>query len=236
MDWERHYHSSIYFIRYNSNTLYIIITVLLKPPYVTIRPWRRTHQYQRDQWVANPQSLLARSLFINYDSIIILRYKWHHSHICGSQCEWSWWSDLFGSRVLMTSSNGYIFRVNYWSFERGIHPSPVDSPHKGQWRGALMFSLLCARTNGWANNWDACDLRRHCAHFDVTVMMCILYNDIGRSVRIKGALTLWWHDRLQTNSFNIANMFTWQICHDNAFRILRSMMDSPHKWPIMPRF
>ena len=32
----------------------------------------------------------------------------------------------------------------YWLFVRGIHRSPVNSPHKGQWRGALMFSLICA--------------------------------------------------------------------------------------------
>ena len=30
----------------------------------------------------------------------------------------------------------------YWPFVRGIHWSPVNSPHKGQWRGALMFSFL----------------------------------------------------------------------------------------------
>ena len=32
----------------------------------------------------------------------------------------------------------------YWPFVRAIHRSPVDSPHKGQWHGALMFSLICA--------------------------------------------------------------------------------------------
>ena len=32
----------------------------------------------------------------------------------------------------------------YWPFVRGIHRSPVSSPHKGQWRGALIFSLICA--------------------------------------------------------------------------------------------
>ena len=47
--------------------------------------------------------------------------------------------------------------------------SPVDSPHKGQCRGALI-SLIRARTNGWANNRDAGDLRRHRAHYGVTVM------------------------------------------------------------------
>ena len=47
---------------------------------------------------------------------------------------------------------------------------PVDSPHKGQWRGTLRFSLICAWTNGWTNNRDAGDLRRHDAHCDLNVM------------------------------------------------------------------
>ena len=47
-----------------------------------------------------------------------------------------------------------------------IHWWLVNSPHKGQWRGALMFSLICA----WINNHEACYLRRHRAHYDVIVM------------------------------------------------------------------
>ena len=43
----------------------------------------------------------------------------------------------------------------YWPFVLGIHRSPVNSPHKGQWRGALMFSG---------------DLRRHRTHYGVTVL------------------------------------------------------------------
>ena len=69
----------------------------------------------------------------------------------------------------MASSNGNIF-PRYWPFVRGIHRSPVNSPHKGQWRGALMFSLICAWTNRWVNNRDAGDLRRHRAHYDATIM------------------------------------------------------------------
>ena len=38
----------------------------------------------------------------------------------------------------------------YWPFVRGIHRSPVNSPHKGQWRGALIFSLICV----WINVWE----------------------------------------------------------------------------------
>ena len=59
----------------------------------------------------------------------------------------------------------------YWPFVRGLHRSPVNSPHKGQWRGALMFSLICARINGWVNNREAGDYRRYRAHYDVIVMV-----------------------------------------------------------------
>ena len=58
----------------------------------------------------------------------------------------------------------------FWPFVRGIHWSPVDSPCKGQWHGALMISLICAWTNGIARNRDAGDLRCHRTHYDVTVM------------------------------------------------------------------
>ena len=59
----------------------------------------------------------------------------------------------------------------YWPFVRGIHRSPVNSPHKGQWRGALMFSLICARINSWVNNRAAGDLRCHRAHYDVILIL-----------------------------------------------------------------
>ena len=58
----------------------------------------------------------------------------------------------------------------YWPFVRGIHRLPVNSPHKGQWRGALMFSLISAWINGWVSNGEAGDLRRHHAQCDVIVM------------------------------------------------------------------
>ena len=57
----------------------------------------------------------------------------------------------------------------YWSFLRGIHWSPVNSPHKGQWHGALIFSLIGVWID-WVNNGEAGDLRRYRAHYDVSVM------------------------------------------------------------------
>ena len=56
-----------------------------------------------------------------------------------------------------------------WLFVRGIHRSPVNSPHKDQWRRALMFSLICAWIDSWVKNRKAGDLRRplwrHCNEY-----------------------------------------------------------------------
>ena len=70
----------------------------------------------------------------------------------------------------MTSSNGNIFRVTGHLCGE-FHRSPVNSPHKGQWRGALMVSLIWVWRNDWVNNREAGDLRRCRAHYDVIVML-----------------------------------------------------------------
>ena len=72
----------------------------------------------------------------------------------------------------------------YWPFVWGIHRSPVNSPHKGQWRGAVVFSLICAWTNGWVNNCDPGGLRCHRSHYDVTV---IVFQSLAVIV-----LSVWW--------------------------------------------
>ena len=74
--------------------------------------------------------------------------------------------------IMMTSSNGNIFRVTGPLCVE--FTGPVNSPHKGQWRGALMFSLICAWINDWVNNHEAGDLRRHRGHYDINVMITIL--------------------------------------------------------------
>ena len=71
--------------------------------------------------------------------------------------------------VMMTPSNGNNF-ARYWPFVREIYRSPVNSPHKGQWCGALMLSSICAWINGSVNNGEAGDLRRNHAHYNVTVI------------------------------------------------------------------
>ena len=72
---------------------------------------------------------------------------------------------------MMTSSNGNIFRVTgplcgEFTGDRWI---PLTKASDAE---LWCFTLICDWTHGWVNNWGAGDLRRHCAHYDVTVMVC----------------------------------------------------------------
>ena len=77
--------------------------------------------------------------------------------------------------------------LRYWPFVRGIHRSSVNSPHKGQWSGASMFSLICAWINRWVNNREAGDLRCHRAHHDVMCQSCskATYTLLGLCMSVK---------------------------------------------------
>ena len=61
----------------------------------------------------------------------------------------------------------------YWPFVRGIHRSPVNSPRKVQWHGALMFPLICAWINGWVDNHEVGDRRRYHTYYDFSVMISL---------------------------------------------------------------
>ena len=103
------------------------------------------------------QSLFHRVQF----TISQLWFKWwfdteqvtsHYQH------QWSWWRhqmETFSALLALCAGNS---------------PVPVNSPHKGQWRRALMFSLIYAWIKDWVNNREAGDLRRHRGHYDVIVM------------------------------------------------------------------
>ena len=95
-----------------------------------------------------------------------------------------WWFEAQSSS-LWRHRNGYsamALRRHYMEtfpwyrpFVRGVHRSPVNFPHTGQWRGALMCSVICAWTDGSdeivsANYRPLGYLRRHCAQYDVIVV------------------------------------------------------------------
>ena len=73
------------------------------------------------------------------------------------------------------------YRITWWRHQMetfsallaicaGNHRSMVNTPHKGQWHEALVFSLIFTWTYGWVNNREASDLIHHRAHYDVIVM------------------------------------------------------------------
>ena len=69
----------------------------------------------------------AKERRVRYDQRIHM--KWLKSQCLGSRWSWkfSWWRHQMETFSALLALCG------------GNHQSPVDSPHKGQWRGALMF-------------------------------------------------------------------------------------------------
>ena len=122
----------------------------------------------------------------------------------------------------------------YWPFVRGIHRSPVNSLHKGQWRGALMFSLIYVWINGWVNNCEAGDLRCYRAHYDIIVLgsgsgmvsnrckpqpepMMIQFTSVDSLIDSNGVCLLWdkhWVKKKRT-SLNIENNFIYFFFIEN---------------------
>ena len=93
--------------------------------------------------------------------------------ICTQGMQRTWWPEA--GTIIVTGP------YSWWRHQRETFSALLavcegnplvsgGSPHKGQWRGDLMFSLIFPWTNDWATNRDADDLRLHPAHYDVTVM------------------------------------------------------------------
>ena len=99
----------------------------------------------------------------------------------------------------------------YWPFVRGIHRAPVNSPHKGQWRGALIFSLICLWIKGWVNNREAVDLRRHRAHYDVSVMLPDTQEIYSSVMNVY---------RNQNNIFSVGDFLNYFLKHYNTVFLL----------------
>ena len=90
-----------------------------------------------------------------------------------------WWGVVFRWAPVDLSGTKHDNVIKWTHFVGGIHRSPVNSPHKGQWRGAFMFSLICARINARVNNSEAGDLRRIRTHYDVIVMVPVAACSVG---------------------------------------------------------
>ena len=125
--------------------------------------------------------------------------SWHHCWLT------FWWHDD------VIKWNHY---PRYWPFVRGIHRSLVNSLHKGQWRGALMFSLICVWINGCANNREAGDLRRHRVNYDVIVMsVCMaVTNGIAVTLWTKKPLCPAVHCSIHIGLWECSSVVRWSYC------------------------
>ena len=99
-------------------------------------------------------------IFEKIDRVITVRYSWTpHRRGCDFKCVSS--NTTWG---LMPHDDVIRWKhfPRYWPFVRGIHRSSVNFPHKGQWRVALMLSLICVWIDGltivWLVIWDAIPL------------------------------------------------------------------------------
>ena len=118
------------------------------------------------------------------------------------------WYGSASTEVAMESENVSLFST-WWRHQmetfsallaicEGNSPVPVNSPHKGQWRGALMFSLISPCWNGWVNNREAADLRRNHAHYDVILMTVYqrVQNSFSAVIHVRQGrnpdITQWW--------------------------------------------
>ena len=71
--------------------------------------------------------------------------------------------------IMMTSSNGNISAL--LAVCAGNSPVTGEYPAKKPGTQIFRVSLICSWINDWVNNREAGDLRRHRAHYDVTVMI-----------------------------------------------------------------
>ena len=74
------------------------------------------------------------------------------------------------SLVILLCGHDHVIKWKY--FPRTGHLcGEFTGPHKGQWRGALMSSLICVGINGWVNNRETGDLRRYRVYYGAIVMV-----------------------------------------------------------------
>ena len=126
----------------------------------------------------------------------------------------------------------------YWPFVRGIHRSPMNSPHKGQWRGPLMFSLICTWISGSVKkNREARDLRRHRAPYEVTVMVLVIgmfvYGCLVRVQRFE-FISLWiksLYNNIQRCPIHVSKLIMTSS-NGNIFRVTGPLCGeyTGHRW------
>ena len=133
--------------------------------------------------------------------------------------------------ILMTATESYCHLIiiiswhgckhfpNDWPFARGIHRSPVDSPHKGPVTISLMLSLMLTWTRCWTNSQVAIDFRCHVAYVtslqwqktqkaQIIFLILGLYFYFPYDWHTKVAVVSWYHQ----SPLIPVHYGTWWVC------------------------
>ena len=134
---------------------------------------RKIMEHREEMWEKSWKGM--KTVLVNLEILSQIMYTYLKVEILKPSLDSMLLIQLIGTpcnACLLTIVIVYHDDVIKWKHFPRYWPSSVNSPHKGQWRGAMMFILsTCTWINGWANNRGAGGLRRHRAHYDVTVIL-----------------------------------------------------------------
>ena len=113
---------------------------------------------------------------ITQDRVINHRVWWHPFDV--------WHKEQISNDGVNLPSDSYrneVMEITWWRHQmdtfsallilcEGNPPFTGGYPSQRPVKRSLIFFFICAWTNGWSNNRDAGDLRRHRYHYDATVM------------------------------------------------------------------
>ena len=163
-------------------------TMYFKP---VLQPWKQNSDIRLEKCQINTYIFAFPSYLDSRMPWVQLLFNWHTDSLM-HDCSISIANSLeilqscsISHRYFPGNSGRIDGRETWWRHQMETFPAlllaicgPVNSLYKG---GALMYSLICAWIYGWVNNREVGELRRYCAHYDVTLMemkIIIIPNEI----------------------------------------------------------
>ena len=181
-------------------------------------------QIQENDFENVVDNILIWPIFSHFAPTHWTRATWETSLACSTRA--LSWNKKKKNHILWSHSYVDVIKwkhfPRYWPFARGIYRPLVVPLTKGLWRGALRFSLICAWKKRLHNNRDAGNLRRHRAHYDVTVMWFVVISNEPQTVLTRLWLLCFVLIGMNLNTVRCRyNAVNFRQTHDNRQPIVR---------------